>query len=451
MDVSIVDGGLKSARLSPEGLATIGVTRVEGLEAPAPQVPHLGGVGARRRRAGLRVGHGGRDLAIDLGVPPHDELPRDEHASERDAEQGRAEQTPALLDGRIVLERRDERHHRRITRLALDGEPAHDGAPEPRWHLAVPGQRPEVPARDAHRERQEGVSLEGSLAEERLVERDAEAELVGALVGRLAEELLGRHVRGRAHERARARELVELVRRAHVDARREVRVVLRRLERGAGVFGSVFLGGVVDVRHRAPEIDRAAVLALGLGGLDVAREPEVDDARAAVLVEQDVVGLEVAVNEALGVRRRESPSRGHEDGDDLAPRARLRLEPGVHRAARQKLGREEHAVILGDADIVHGGDIRVRQARHGLRLAHHARARERCDARADATQELERDLAIELRIVGAVHDTHRAVSDALEDHVASDVRADGQVGLARLDLTVDSIARHALPLLMRRK
>ena len=37
-----------------------------------------------------------------------------------------------------------------------------------------------------------------------------------------------------------------------------------------------------------------------------AREPEVGDARAAVGADQDVVGLEVAVHEAGGVRRDEA-------------------------------------------------------------------------------------------------------------------------------------------------
>ena len=49
-------------------------------------------------------------------------------------------------------------------------------------------------------------------------------------------------------------------------------------------------------------------------------------------------------------------------------------------------------------------------------------------------------------IVRAVDDPHRAVADALENHVTSDVRADGQVGLARLDRAIDSVAPHSDPL-----
>jgi hypothetical protein len=211
-------------------------------------------------------------------------------------------------------------------------QPAQHGAADPGGHLAVLGQGAEDPRRDARRQREQRVSLERTLPEEGLVKRDAEAELIGALVGGLAQELLGRHVRGRAHERARARELVELVRRAEVNARREVGVVPRWDARRGG-------GG--DVGDGAPEVDgaAAAVLALDLGRFDVAREAEVDDARAAVLVEQHVVGLEVPVHEPLGVGGREAAPRRDEDGDDLAPRALGRLEPGPHRATAQELGR----------------------------------------------------------------------------------------------------------------
>ena len=49
----------------------------------------------------------------------------------------------------------------------------------------------------------ERLALERALAVERLVERDAEGELIGARVDVAAGELLGRHVRGRAEHGAR--------------------------------------------------------------------------------------------------------------------------------------------------------------------------------------------------------------------------------------------------------
>ena len=58
--------------------------------------------------------------------------------------------------------------------------------------------RPDAPGRDGLAQRVEGAPGEGSRAGERLVERDAEGELVRAGVGRGPVELLGRHVAQRA-------------------------------------------------------------------------------------------------------------------------------------------------------------------------------------------------------------------------------------------------------------
>src|SRR6266850_78378 len=62
------------------------------------------------------------------------------------------------------------------------------------------------PADDALRQGDDVLAREGALAVQRLVKRDAEGELIGALVDLLARELLHRHVRGRPRERPRARE-----------------------------------------------------------------------------------------------------------------------------------------------------------------------------------------------------------------------------------------------------
>ena len=73
-------------------------------------------------------------------------------------------------------------------------------------------------------------------------------------------------------------------------------------------------------------------------------------------------------------------------------------------------------------------DVRVRQARDRLRLAQQPRARRarRRVGRARPCSELERDLAIELRIVGGVDLAHAAAPDEVEDDVASHADATGQ-------------------------
>ena len=53
---------------------------------------------------------------------------------------------------------------------------------------------------------------------QRLVQRDTEAELIGGLIDALPEELLRRHICGRAHQRPGAREDVVVPDCQHVDA-----------------------------------------------------------------------------------------------------------------------------------------------------------------------------------------------------------------------------------------
>ena len=84
----------------------------------------------------------------------------------------------------------------------------------------------------------ERLAGERPLAVERLVQRHAEAELIGARVGRLAAHLLGRHVRRRAHHRARA-----------ASARR------RRCASGDDGLGSI-AGGLATARARPKSVTR---------------------------------------------------------------------------------------------------------------------------------------------------------------------------------------------------
>src|SRR5262249_31109048 len=67
-------------------------------------------------------------------------------------------------------------------------------------------------------------------------------------------------------------------------------------------------------------------------------------------------------------------------------------------------------------------DVWVREPRHRLRLAHHARAQLLAAAEVGA-DELERDLPVELRVVRGVDHAHAAGADDIHDDVAADALA----------------------------
>ena len=101
-------------------------------------------------------------------------------------------------------------------------------------------------------------------------------------------------------------------------------------------------------------------------------------------------------------------------------------EPRAQADALDELHDEGDVIAFG-RHVVHGDDVRVRDAGERLGLALElliARA-------APATQQLDRDLAIELRVVGCVHDTHASRPDAVHDDVPAERRARGHLEVGR--------------------
>ena len=164
-----------------------------------------------------------------------------------------------------------------------------------------------------------GAAGEGAAAVQRLEQGDAEAVLVGAGVGGAAEVELRGHVgRGAA---------------------------LGRVGGLGAVVQLVLVGGVGGQADLAP---RSA----GRG------EAEVDDAGAALLVDDHVLGLEVAVDDALAVGGGEALPGAEEHRADLRPGVQLSREPGKQGGAADELhGDEQVAVDL--ADVEDAGDVGV--------------------------------------------------------------------------------------------
>ena len=164
-----------------------------------------------------------------------------------------------------------------------------------------------------------------------------------------------------------------------------------------------------------------------------ARDAEVqhlDEVRLAVARdEEDVLGLEIAVDDAGGVR---GGQRAADLDRDLA--GPVRVEAAL---VRQHVGEidpvevlhdEVGAAVVGRAEVHHVDDVGMADARGGARLAP-----EPLDQlllrRVVRVQDLDRDDLADLDVLGGVHGPHAALADlaqhavAVVDHAADEVDA----------------------------
>ena len=219
------------------------------------------------------------------------------------------------------------------------------------------------------------LPLEGALPGRHLEQHRAEREDVGALVHDLAAHLLGRHVDDGPRNGAR---------------------------RGVVDLGG--RGGVAAERAR----------------LGLPREPEVEHLDAPVGRQEQVLGLEVAVDDPLLVRRRESMRDLRRVLRGLARRQRAGLEPLAQRFALQQLHDGVGHAVRG-AEVEDREDVRVRERGDRARLA--LEARERLGVgRNPLRQHLERDVARQPRVARAVDLAHSSRAERSQDLVGTDAR-----------------------------
>ena len=275
------------------------------------------------------------------------------------------------------VERPREVVRARETRRGVLGEAAQDRRGDVLGQLGVRRARARrVVARDGDEQVHLGRAAERWPPGRHLVEHDAEREEIGALIELLAARLLGRHVRRRAHARAVLREL-------HL---------------------------------------RLRLTAHGRGGVLELREAEIDDLRRALGRDEDVLGLEIAVHDALVVRLRERERDAARDGEEALERQRLADEVAAQRLALDELHREVRAPVRL-ADLVDRDEVRVRHGGRRARLAQEAGAPSGI-ARDLFAQHLQRDRAAEALVVGEVDDAHAAAPELGDDREVVEPRAD---------------------------
>ena len=220
----------------------------------------------------------------------------------------------------------------------------------------------DAPARDGEVRRGEGRR-----SGEQLVEHDARRPDVAPPVERHPLHLLGRHVPGRSED-------VPLLR----DRRLARQIELRDAE--------------IEELHDAPPV--------------------------GPLHDEEVRGLEIAVDDAERVRLREGAARLIHDRDDVLPRHRILalLRERGDVVALQVLEDHVRDAVLQRVDVHHADDVLARQTQGGARLAKHAGRHGRV-ARERLVQHLDRDGLVEPQVPGLEDDAHPASPEDAFDGV----------------------------------
>ena len=128
------------------------------------------------------------------------------------------------------------------------------------------------------------------------------------------------------------------------------------------------------------------------------------------------------MNHAGCVRRSHALPGRREYLDNPPPRWLRAFLPVVQRLAVNELHRDEH-VLADRSHVVHGDDVRMAHACERLSFTQEPRGR----IALTSLHELDRDAAVELRIVSGVDHTHAAGAERIDDDIASDERAASQL------------------------
>ncbi len=230
------------------------------------------------------------------------------------------------------------------------------------------------------------VPVERLPARQHLVENHPERENVGTVIDAQALDLLGRHVVERSHDGARFR----------------------------GPGGTPRQDGS---RRRARLLFRGRRLLLP-------GQAEVEDLHVPVLRDEEVLGLQVAVNDPLLVRRREALRDLGCVVDDEVSGDRARIEPVAECLALQQLHHGIGNAVIR-SEVEDRKNVRVGERGYRFRLALEAREHVRIRGHR-LRQHLDRDIAVELRIPRTVHLPHAARAEGREDLVGPEAGTRGK-------------------------
>ncbi|MEZ6186550.1 MAG: hypothetical protein R3F62_16265 [Planctomycetota bacterium] len=198
---------------------------------------------------------------------------------------------------------------------------------------------------------------------------------------------------------------------ALVDPRRVLELLRRHVERGAqahvlagelGGEGDRLVG--VEGRRRR-----------GLLGAELLGDPEVGEVQPPRAVDEEVRGLDVAVDDAGGV------GLGHEPRGLVDPLDPLQQRAAGHVEVASAVDEVDHQVepSAGELAPVEGAHDPVLTAQQVAELRLALEPRGGVGRAALRAQDLDRDLGVELLVPGAEHDAHATAADLLLHEVAA--------------------------------
>ena len=165
--------------------------------------------------------------------------------------------------------------------------------------------------------------------------------------------------------------------------------------------------------------DLAVLCRFGLGQLG---QPEVEDLHVAVIRDHHVGRLEIPVDDALRMGCSQCIGDRSADLEDFRQGQPVGREDLVQALAFDQFhGEEADALVF--LDRVHVDDVRVAEAGDGLRLALESFEAARIGGEIGG-EDLQGDVAVQLRVAGAVDLTHPALADEGGDLVVGEGLAD---------------------------
>ncbi len=191
----------------------------------------------------------------------------------------------------------------------------------------------------------------------------------------------------------------------------------------------LFRGHGVERAHDRPDPCQRRVLGAQLGQSEVGQVGVLAALVASCRGDEDVAGLHIAMDEAVGMCGIEGAGDLAQEVDDLPRLERSIPKPRLQvRALDIAHGDEQDALDL--AGLVDGQDVGVVDGGRHLRLALESGPVVEV-VRQGGWQDLERHAPLESALLRAVHDAHAATPDDRLDPIRPEVRADARVGTRR--------------------